>query len=72
MSTGGNVAPSNLVMSPNCITSGKWCFVTAIGNFSISLDQIGFTPLWTAANNQPPMPSNKLPKVNITHPIIIL
>jgi len=65
ISTGGIFAPSILVTSPSWMTSGKWCFVTASGNFSISLDHIGFTPLCTAARHHPPIPSNRLPNVSI-------
>ena len=68
ISTGGNSAPFSLVMSPTCIISGKWCFVTLIGNGSISLAHTGTIPFRTAASGKPPMPSNKLPKVKGSTP----
>ena len=43
MSTGGIAAPSIFVMSPICVTPGKWCAVTEHGNGSISLAHIGVT-----------------------------
>ena len=65
MSTGGNSAPSNLVMSPTWIILGKWCFVTSIGKASISLAHTGVIPLRTAARGKPPIPSNRLPIVSM-------
>ena len=52
-STGGSRAPSSFVMSPTWIISGKWCFVTRMGNGSISLAQTGVIPLRTAARGNP-------------------
>lgn len=47
------------------IYSGKWYFVTAIGNSSISLAQIAVPfPLHRSQQSgKPPIPSNKLPRV---------
>ena len=44
ISAGGIAAPSIFVISPICVTSGKWRAVTEHGNGSISLDQSGLTP----------------------------
>ena len=54
MSTGVSSAPSNFVISPNCCTSGKWYFDTAIGKSSISLLHIGLIPFSLAAKSHPP------------------
>ena len=63
MSTGGSFAPSSLVISPTCCIWGNRSLVTAIGKASISLAQTGSMPFRTAANGNPPMPSNRLPIV---------
>lgn len=68
MSTGGSFAPSSFVMSPTWIISGKCSFVTRMGNFSISLAHRGLIPTRCAARGKPPIPSNKLPNVNIICP----
>ena len=58
-------------LSKSCLEiSGKWIFVTRIGNASTSLAQTGFIPLWTAASGNPPIPSNRLPNVHIQLPLI--
>lgn len=69
ISTGGSFAPSNFVMSPTCIISGKCSRVTRMGNFSISLAHTGLIPTRCAARGKPPMPSNKLPSVSIICPL---
>ena len=71
MSTGGSFAPSSLVMSPTWIMSGNHFWVTRMGNGSISLAQTGTMPLRTAARGNPPMPSNKLPIVNLIFSFIL-
>lgn len=43
--------------------SGKWRFVMAIGDFSISLAQTGIIPLREAARGNTPIPSNRLPNL---------
>ena len=62
--TGGNSAPLSFVMSPTWTISGKCCFVTSMGNDSISLAHRGLIPLRIAANGKPPMPSKRLPMVS--------
>ena len=44
MSTGGSFAPSSLVISPTWSRSGNRCFVTSMGNGSISLAHTGVMP----------------------------
>ena len=47
-----------------CIPApGKWRFVMAIGDFSISLAQTGMIPLREAARGNTPIPSNRLPNL---------
>ena len=64
ISTGGNAAPSSVVMSPTCVIRGKRRWVTEMGKGSISLAHRGFTPQRTAARGNPPMPSKRLPIVS--------
>lgn len=44
ISTGGSVPPFNFVISPTCTMLGKRCFVTSMGNVSISLAHRGLIP----------------------------
>ena len=55
--------PCIFVISPKCSMSGKWRFVMAIGDFSISLAQTGIIPLREAARGNTPIPSNRLPNL---------
>ena len=59
--TGGRFPLCIFVISLQCPMSGKWCFVIAIRDFSISLAQTGMIPLWEAARGNTPIPSNSLP-----------
>ena len=69
-STGGSIAPFSFVISPTWSISGKRSFVTSMGKASISLAHNGVTPLRTAANGKPPIPSKRLPIVIIsTYPL---
>ena len=52
-----------LFKPPKCSMSGKWRFVMAIGDFSISLAQTGIIPLREAARGNTPIPSNRLPNL---------
>lgn len=63
ISTGGSSAPLSLVISPTWIMSGNLSFVTSMGKASISLAHTGLTPQCTAARGNPPIPSNRLPRV---------
>ena len=63
MWTGGIFPPSTLVISPKCVILGKWRLVMAIGDFSISLAQMGMIPLREAARGNTPIPSNRLPNL---------
>ena len=65
ISTGGSSAPWSFVISPTWIMSGNRCLVTSMGKASISLAHTGMIPLWTAAKGNPPIPSNKLPRVSV-------
>lgn len=65
MSTGGRSSPRSFVISPTCSILGKRCFVTSIGNPSISLAQSGMIPARIAARGKPPMPSKRLPMVKV-------
>lgn len=65
ISTGGNAAPSSVVMSPTCVIRGKRRWVTEMGKGSISLAHRGSTPQRTAARGNPPMPSKRLPIVSV-------
>lgn len=63
MSTGSTSAPFMSVTLPRCFMFGNLCFVTLIGNGSISLAQIGSTPNSAPASGKPPEPSNRLPSL---------
>jgi len=63
-STGANSAPFSRVMSPTWSISGNRIFVTSIGNGSISLAHTGVKPCRTPASGNPPIPSNRLPRVS--------
>lgn len=63
MSTGGSSAPLSFVMSPSWSILGKWAAVTCMGNGSISLAHSGVIPNRDAASGNPPIPSNRLPRV---------
>lgn len=47
---------------------GEVCFVTSMGNGSISEAHTGVIPFRTAASGKPPMPSNRLPIVSSLMP----
>lgn len=65
MSTGSIWSPCTSVTLPRCFIPGKRCFVTLIGNGSISLAHTGSIPNNAPARGKPPLPSNKLPSFTL-------
>ena len=70
MSTGSISAPLMSVTLPRCFIPGNLCFVTLIGNGSISDAHTGSIPLRAPASGKPPEPSNKLPNFIESLPLV--
>ena len=65
ISTGGILPPWICVMSPRCSMFGKCFLVMAMAWGTISLAHMDSIPSIWAAKGKPPMPSNRLPSVNV-------